>query len=225
MRSTMPDLPIDRPTETASTHVQTARWSAAVVILILVLAAFFDAISGNPIHSILLFGAAAALVSERLRSPARGVAKPALTVPAPPGWILVMTGLLYAVLIGEFGRYSWPATVAVLAPGAAALFLATMAANVLWVFSSTLLQLSVPDAYRGRVFSTDFALFTVVMSVSTFATGWSLDHSAATPRTLAAILGGLLCLPGLFWLPTALRRQLVLSVSSASSAAQGETHE
>ena len=108
---------------------------------------------------------------------------------------------------------------------AAALFLATMAANVLWAFSSTLLQLSVPDAYRGRVFSTDFALFTVVMSVSTFATGWSLDHSAATPRTLAAILGGLLFLPGLFWLPTALRRQPVLSVSSASSAAQGETHE
>src|SRR3989442_5165477 len=71
---------------------------------------------------------------------------------------------------------------------AAALFLATMAANVLWVCSSTLLQLSVPDAYRGRVFATDFALFTIVMSVSTFVTAWSLDHSAATPRTLAAIL-------------------------------------
>jgi MFS family permease len=104
---------------------------------------------------------------------------------------------------------------------AAALFLATMAANVLWVFSSTLLQLSVPDAYRGRVFATDFALFTVVMSVSTFMTGWSLDHSTATPRTLAAILGGLLLLPGLFWLPTTLRRQPTLS---SPSTAQEETH-
>ncbi|HSX80910.1 MAG TPA: MFS transporter, partial [Candidatus Saccharimonadia bacterium] len=103
---------------------------------------------------------------------------------------------------------------------AAALFLATMAANVLWVFSSTLLQLSVPDAYRGRVFATDFALFTIVMSVSTFVTGWSLDHSAATPRTMAAILGGLLFLPGLLWLPTTLRRQPALS---SSSAAPGET--
>ena len=103
---------------------------------------------------------------------------------------------------------------------AAALFLATMAANVLWVFSSTLLQLSVQDAYRGRVFATDFALFTIVMSVSTFLTGWSLDHSAATPRTLAAILGGLLFLPGLFWLPITLRQQPALS---ASSAAPGET--
>jgi len=103
---------------------------------------------------------------------------------------------------------------------ATALFLATMAANVLWVFSSTLLQLSVPDAYRGRVFATDFALFTIVMSVSTFGTGWSLDHSAATSRTLAAILGGLLFLPGLLWLPTTLRRQPALS---SSSVAQGET--
>ena len=103
---------------------------------------------------------------------------------------------------------------------AAALFLATMAANVLWVFSSTLLQLSVPDAYRGRVFATDFALFTIVMSVSTFVTGWSLDHSAATPRTLAALLGGLLFLPGLLWLPMTLRRSSALS---ASSTAPGET--
>src|SRR5262245_7815640 len=104
---------------------------------------------------------------------------------------------------------------------AAALCLAAMAANVLWVFSSTLLQLSVPDAYRGRVFATDFALFTIVMSVSTFMTGWSLDHSTATPRTLAAILGGLLFLPGLFWLPTTLRRQPALS---SAPAAQGENH-
>lgn len=90
---------------------------------------------------------------------------------------------------------------------AAALFLATMAANVLWVFSSTLLQLSVPDTYRGRVFSTDFALFTIVMSVSTFGTGWSLDHGIATARTLAAILGGLLFLPGLWWFSLTWRRQ------------------
>ena len=104
---------------------------------------------------------------------------------------------------------------------AAALCLAAMAANVLWVFSSTLLQLSVPDAYRGRVFATDFALFTIVMSVSTFMTGWCLDHSVATPRTLAAILGGVLFLPGLLWLPATLRPP---STSSTSSRIQGEPY-
>jgi len=103
---------------------------------------------------------------------------------------------------------------------AAALFLATMAANVLWVFSSTLLQLSVPDVYRGRVFATDFALFTVVMAISTFMTGWSLDHSTITPRALAAILGALLFLPGLFWLPTTLRPQ---NVAEHSQPFRGES--
>jgi hypothetical protein len=68
------------------------------------------------------------------------------------------------------------------------------------------------------VFATDFALFTIVMSVSTFATGWSIDHHAATPRTLAAILGGLLFLPGLWWLPTTLRQPSASSPRFTSPA-------
>jgi MFS family permease len=83
---------------------------------------------------------------------------------------------------------------------AAALFVAYMAASVLWVFSSTLLQISVPDAYRGRVFAADFALFTVLMAMSTFMTGWGIDHVAITPRAMAALLGGIIFLPGVFWL-------------------------
>jgi MFS family permease len=90
---------------------------------------------------------------------------------------------------------------------AAALFLATMAANVLWVFSSALLQLGVPDTYRGRVFATDFALLTVVMTVSTLLTGWGLDYAGITPRVMAVLLGGLLVLSGLCWLPVAWRRE------------------
>lgn len=98
--------------------------------------------------------------------------------------------------------------VAALLGTAAALFLATRAANVLWVCPSTLLQLSVPDAYRGWVGATAFALCALVMAVSTLAPGWSLDHGIATARTLAAILGGLLLLPGLVWSSTTLRPYL-----------------
>ncbi|MGE3539873.1 MAG: MFS transporter [Candidatus Tectimicrobiota bacterium] len=98
---------------------------------------------------------------------------------------------------------------------ACALCLATMASNVLWVFSATLLQQSVPDAYRGRVFATDFALFTIVMSLSTLLTGWSLDQLWTTPRTAAAILGALLLLPALFWLPTTLRPDTALPAPDA----------
>lgn len=85
---------------------------------------------------------------------------------------------------------------------AAVLCVATMAANVLWVFSSTLLQLSVPDTYRGRVFAADFSLFTILMSISTFVTGWTLDHLGLGARTLALLFGGILLLPGVLWLAT-----------------------
>jgi predicted MFS family arabinose efflux permease len=88
---------------------------------------------------------------------------------------------------------------------AAALCLGTMASNVLWVFSSTLLQLSVPDAYRGRVFSADFALFTILMSASTFFAGWALDHVGMSARLLTAIIGGILLTPGIWWLLSLMR--------------------
>ena len=106
------------------------------------------------------------------------------------GAAFVLTGGFY-VLFGATPTLTWAAL---------ALFMATMTSNVLWVFSSTLLQISVPDAYRGRVFAADFMLFTIVMAVATLATAWGLDHTALTPRALAAISGGLLVLSGIFWL-------------------------
>ena len=98
------------------------------------------------------------------------------------GAAFLLTGGFY-VLFGATPTLAWAAL---------ALFMATMASNVLWVFSSTLLQISVPDAYRGRVFAADFMLFTIIMALATLATAWGLDHTALTPRALAVISGGLL---------------------------------
>jgi hypothetical protein len=106
------------------------------------------------------------------------------------GAAFVMTGGFY-VLFGATPTLAWAAL---------ALFMGTMASNVLWVFSSTLLQISVPDTYRGRVFAADFMLFTVIMTLSILATAWGLDSAALTPRTLAVVSGGLLVLSGIFWL-------------------------
>lgn len=103
------------------------------------------------------------------------------------------------------GLYMLFAGMPTLLLAALVLCVATMAANVLWVFSSTLLQLRVPDAYRGRVFAADFALFTVLMAVSTFITGWALDHLGLGTRTMTLIFGAILLLPGVLWL-AALRR-------------------
>ena len=46
----------------------------------------------------------------------------AVTTPWPPA-VAIVAAVVYALIIGGFGRYSWPATVAVVVPGAMALIL------------------------------------------------------------------------------------------------------
>src|SRR4029077_17381579 len=57
--------------------------------------------------------------------------------------------------------------------------------SILWVFSTVLLQLEVPDRFRGRVFSAELALVTLVTSLSSYWTGYELDRVGRSPRTLA----------------------------------------
>ncbi len=71
--------------------------------------------------------------------------------------------------------------------------------SLLWVSSTVLLQLSVPDRLRGRVFGIDFALMTLVTATMSYATGWALDALGFAPRTLAMALGSLFFLPAAVW--------------------------
>ena len=74
------------------------------------------------------------------------------------------------------------------------------AGSVLWVASTVLLQLNVPDAYRGRVFAIDFALLTLLSSAASYATGLGLDRGGIAPRVMAAILGAVFLVPAAGWL-------------------------
>jgi MFS family permease len=71
---------------------------------------------------------------------------------------------------------------------------------ILWVFSTVLLQLEVPDRFRGRVFATELALVTLMSSASSYWTGHQLDRAGWSPRTLAFALGVMFCVPGVLWL-------------------------
>ena len=55
---------------------------------------------------------------------------------------------------------------------------------ILWVFSTVLLQLEVPDRFRGRVFAAELALVTLLSSVSSYWTGYQLDRVGWSPRQL-----------------------------------------
>ena len=69
------------------------------------------------------------------------------------------------------------------------------------MFSTVLLQMEVPDRFRGRVFAAELALVTLMSSASSYWTG----HAARSRRLVAAArspfaLGAMFCVPGVLWL-------------------------
>jgi MFS family permease len=101
-----------------------------------------------------------------------------------------MVGVFYIALAGA------PS----LAIAALCVLCAHFGGSLLWVFSTVLLQLEVPDRFRGRVFAVELALVTLVTSASSYWTGYQLDHVGRSPRTLSFALGVMFCVPGALWL-------------------------
>ena len=73
---------------------------------------------------------------------------------------------------------------------------------VLWVFSTVLLQSSVEDEFRGRVFAAELTLMMLTMAASNYATGEALDRFQISPRVVTVAIGIFFTLPGLLWLAT-----------------------
>lgn len=74
--------------------------------------------------------------------------------------------------------------------------------SILWVFSTVMLQRSVADNFRGRVFAAELALVTLAMAASNYATGELLDRFHFSPRTVTIGMGILFLLPGIVWFLT-----------------------
>src|SRR4029450_12862607 len=83
---------------------------------------------------------------------------------------------------------------------ALAVLCAHFGGSILWVFSTGLLQVEVPDRFRGRVFAAELALVTLSSSVSSYWTAYALDQAAWTPRNLSFLLGSLFAVPGVLWI-------------------------
>ena len=71
--------------------------------------------------------------------------------------------------------------------------------SVQWVFSTTLLHRQIEDRFRGRLFSTEMTLMTLMLSFSIWCTGAALDMGI-DPRTIVMVLALLFLLPGTSWL-------------------------
>ncbi|HEY7169328.1 MAG TPA: MFS transporter [Vicinamibacterales bacterium] len=105
-----------------------------------------------------------------------------------PGFLMI--GVFYMVLAGASS----------LPLAAASVLCAHFGGSILWVFSTVLLQMEVPDRFRGRVFAAELALVTLTSSLSSFATGYALDRIGWPPRPLAFALGAMFIVPGVLWM-------------------------
>ena len=93
------------------------------------------------------------------------------------------------------------------------LFFAHLGTSANWVFSTVLLQISVPDGLRGRVFSAEMSLFTVAFCAATWTTG-QLHDLGMDPGRLASGCGLLLAVPGLAYVFLSRRGGLLRSEAS-----------
>jgi hypothetical protein len=123
--------------------------------------------------------------------------------------------LLRRWLGDESGRLRWAITIGfwVLAVGILGLsaaptfgffglatLLRTVGSGTVWVFSAALLQMVVPDRFRGRVFAFEFALLTLTQSISIWWAGYAQDQLGWSVREVTAGAGALGLVVGLLWL-------------------------
>ncbi len=83
--------------------------------------------------------------------------------------------------------------------------------GMLWVFSTQLLLQSVPNLFRGRVFSTEFAMFTLMSAAGVSLVGVGLDSSLG-------LSGVLWWITGLSVIPAALFGLWLMTAKSPSSS-------
>jgi hypothetical protein len=94
--------------------------------------------------------------------------------------------------------------------------------SLLWVASSVMLQLSVPDRFRGRVFAAELFAVTVMQAAISFATASALEWWHIDPRTMALVIGGAMWLPGIGWLLFAPRVAATATVPIPTQPDQAE---
>jgi hypothetical protein len=99
-----------------------------------------------------------------------------------------------------FTRSAWAAYAEVI--------LSQAGSAVVWVFSTTLLQLMSEDKFRGRIFSAELACCTTTLAATAFAAGYALDRGIELSTVILAtgmLLAIAFCLWGTFGLRRATR--------------------
>lgn len=82
------------------------------------------------------------------------------------------------------------------------LLVAYAGGSLVWINSTALLQRSVEDEFRGRVFAAELSLLTLMLAASNYTTGALLDDFHLPLRAVTIGLGVTAMLPGVVWFAT-----------------------
>ncbi len=120
-------------------------------------------------------------------------------------WVMVMGGAIFSAglmyMIVGFTNAIWVMIVFVL--------LAHTASGANWVKSTVLLQKRTIDTFRGRVFSTEWLLFTIMNSISVMIASLVLEYQLIEVKNLMMIYGALMGLAGITWSLTITQKERV----------------
>ena len=124
--------------------------------------------------------------------------------PAEHGWVraiglcMVFGGAMY-VMVGATGS---------LLIMLLFVFIAHMASGASWVMSTVLLQRRTPDTFRGRIFSTEWLLYTLAQSVSVLTASWILENEILSIPQTIMIFAVMLSVAGVIWHFTITKREM-----------------
>jgi predicted MFS family arabinose efflux permease len=103
-------------------------------------------------------------------------------------WGYLSTATGYALL--GVASHLWQACLCVI--------LAHFGSSIVWVFSTTLLQLQSDDKFRGRVFAADLGLCMFTIAAGAYLAGRFVDMGFAA-RHIASVSGMLMLIPATLW--------------------------
>lgn len=116
-------------------------------------------------------------------------------IPDERQWI-TFTGLLMIATGGFYFLSSWITFLPLLL---FTVFLAHCWSGANWVFSTVLIQKRSDDRYRGRVFSAEFQLLTILNSLSIFLASMLLETGVLALNQTVMVFAGGLALTGILW--------------------------
>jgi MFS family permease len=127
-----------------------------------------------------------ALLGPLLAAPWAGHWKPRLEIAIFWGYLGAAAGY---TLLGVSGHL-WQACLCVA--------LAHFGSSIVWVFSTTLLQMQSDDKFRGRVFAADLGLCMFTIAAGAYLAGRFVDWGFAA-RNVASVSGMLMVIPAVWW--------------------------